>query len=119
MKTDDIIPKKEQIGKVINYIMKQSPNDNKIIVHGEELIKKFNYEFLDKGLIVSIDYNIGVSPSQAFKVDEFWGDQIRIDIAGGTPKSKIKYSKLKDILTRAFDEYIEVVNRKSQSYEQL
>jgi hypothetical protein len=119
MKTDDIIPKSEQISKVINFIVSKSPIDNKVTVSGDELLDKFNYEFIDSGLVVTIDYNIETMPNQDYKVDEFWGDQIRIDIAAKNNGESLSKNAVKKLLKSAFQEYIDVINRKSQKYIQL
>lgn len=118
MKAEDIIPNKEKIKKVINYIVKSKPEDNKIIVTGKELIEKFGYEFLKDSLVVTLDYNIQPL-SGNYKVDEFWGNSIRIDVAAKRGHNKASVKELTNILVDAFDDYIKVINRKHQEYNQL
>lgn len=115
MKAGDIIPQKEKMGKIISHIVKNIDKDGKTVFTGQELKEKYEYDFIHSGLIVTIDKNIDPSPDREYKVDEFWGNEIRIDIAS----KGLSNSQIKEILKKAFDEYVEVINRKSQKYEQL
>ena len=119
MKTGDIIPQKEKLGKIISYIAKKSSDEGKTVVTGKELKEKYDYEFIHDGLVVTIDRNIQQMVDREFKVDEFWGHQIRIDIAAGTEDGSLSNSELKRILKDAFEEYVDVINRKSQKYDEL
>jgi len=114
MKTGDILPQKEQIGKVVSYIIKNL-QDGQTILDGVEIKNKHDYDFISDALIVTIDKNIEPPANSEYKVDEFWGNQIRIDIAAkGLDKKEIR-----NILKKAFDEYIDVFNRKTHKYDTL
>jgi len=119
MKTDDIIPKSEQINKVINFVLNTNPTNNKIIVSGDVLLDKFGYNFILSGLVITIDYNIETAPNQDYKVDEFWGNEIRVDIAAKKTGEPLPKRAVKNILKSALQEYMDVINRKSQKYVQL
>jgi len=62
-----------------------------------------------------VDKNIEPASDREYKVDEFWGNEIRIDIAS----KGLSNTEIRKILVKAFDEYVDVINRKSQKYEQL
>jgi hypothetical protein len=115
MKAGDIIPQKEKIGKVISHIAKNIDKDGKSVFTGSELKEKYDYNFIHSGLIVTIDKNIEPAADREYKVDEFWGNEIRIDIAA----KGLSNSEIRKILVKAFDEYMDVINRKSQKYDQL
>lgn len=115
MKAGDIIPQKEKLGKVISHVMKNLDKDGKSIFTGKELKEKYDYDFIHSGLIITIDKNIEPAADREYKVDEFWGNEIRIDIAS----SGLSNSEIKSILKKAFDDYVDVINRKSQKYDQL
>lgn len=115
MKAGDIIPQKEKMGKVISHVMKNVSDDGKTVVTGKELKETYDYDFIHDGLIITIDKNLDPASDREFKVDEFWGNEIRIDIAA----RGLSNTEIKTILKKAFDEYVGVINRKSQKYEQL
>lgn len=129
MKVKDIMTDSESINNIVNYVLKQpvipregyqTEIDGKIHVTGSEIKETYDYDFILDGLEITIDYSIQAMPDQKYKVDEFWGNQIRIDIAAqnedGTRLSK---AQLRNILKQALGDYLELYRQERHHYHQL
>lgn len=128
MKVTDILPHKEKINKVINFVLNspvrkregyQVESSGKIHVTGKDINEKFDYEFITDGLEITVDFNIKPM-NKAYKVDEFWGNQIRIDIAGQKEDgSELSKAELRKILKDAMQEYLDLFSEEHHHYKQL
>lgn len=128
MKVSDILPRKEKINKVVNFVLSssvskragfQTETAGKIHVTGKDINEKFDYDFIIDGLEITIDFNIKPM-NKPYKVDEFWGSQIRIDVAGQKEDgSSLSKTELRTMLKEAMQEYLVLFSEAHHHYKQL
>lgn len=123
---EDIKPKKQKITNIVNYILNKKPEEKQLYggtegpyikVYGEELMKKFNYDFLDTHIEVSVFYDRKPF-TDPWKVREYYGDKLRIDVVAlDDYGEEISKKQQKDYLTQAFNEYIDMINSAYNRYD--
>lgn len=122
---EEIKPDNQKINNIATYVLKQKPYEEKLYggtegpyikVYGEDLKKKYNYDFIHDALEITVYYD-KKALTDTYNVSEYYGDKVRVDvIALDDQGEKRSQDAVKKDLKAALEEYVGIVTKTNKRH---
>ncbi|ASV44272.1 hypothetical protein PBI_SCTP2_257 [Salicola phage SCTP-2] len=122
---EDIKPNDQKINNIAEYVLKRQPHEENLYggkqgpyikVYGEDLKKKFHYDFLFDALEITVYYD-RKAMIDTYNVSEYYGDKVRVDVVALNDEGNERDKKsVKEDLRAALKEYVNIVSKTNQRH---